>query len=236
MEHRHTAAIIVAAGNSTRMGQPKQRIALLGIPVIFRTLLAFEAAHTIHEVVVVTRREDVDFIRKGAAGYRIGKLTRTVPGGETRQQSVAAGLEAVSEETVFVAVHDGARPLIRPEDIDRVVETAYTTRAASAAVRVKDTIKQADDNGVVIGTPDRRTLWSVQTPQVFAAGEYRQAMAQARREGLDFTDDCQLMEYRGHPVQLVEGDYSNLKITTPEDVAFAETVLKKRGGNGGYFG
>lgn len=233
MEHTYTAAVIVAAGGSTRMGEPKQRIDLAGIPVIFRTLLAFEAAQTIGEVVVVTREEDIPYILDGAAARQIRKLGRVVPGGATRQQSVAAGVAAVSPRAAFFAIHDGARPLVRPQTIDRVVGIAYETGAAAAAVRVKDTIKQADQNGVVTGTPDRETLWSVQTPQVFSAELYRRAMERAARDRQDFTDDCQLMEYLGHPVQLVPGEYSNLKITTPDDVAFAQAILQKTEFRGG---
>ncbi len=228
MEKRQTAAIVVAAGGSTRMGQPKQRIPLLGIPVIFRTLLAFEAAQTIDAVVVVARREDMEFIKAGAANFHIRKLAQVVSGGDSRQKSVAAGLEALPEGTDFVAIHDGARPLIQPEDIDRVVEAAYQVRAAAAAVRAKDTIKQADNHGLVTGTPDRQFLWTVQTPQVFEISAYRMAMKQALMEGLDFTDDCQLMEHQGFRVQLVEGAYTNLKITTPEDIVFAEALLQKK--------
>ncbi len=150
-----------------------------------------------------------------------------VPGGATRQQSAAAGFARISSRADYVAVHDGARPLIRPERIEEIVRAAEKTGAA-AAVPVKDTIKAVDEERRVLSTPDRRFLWSVQTPQVFSCVLYRRAMEQAMREGRDYTDDCQLLERTGVPVQLVPGDYDNIKITTPEDLRVAEEWLSRR--------
>lgn len=224
-----TAAVIVAAGGSTRMGTPKQQIPLCGIPVLARTMMAFEAAEQIDEMVLVTRPEDRAALEMLAQEYGIAKLRAVVPGGQTRQESAANGAAAVGAQTDYIAVHDGARPLIRPTVIDAVVSAARKWGAATAAVPVKDTIKRADDQGCIIETPDRRRLWSVQTPQVFEAGLYRRALKQAEIDGVDLTDDCQLVERLGESVRLVEADYANLKITTPEDVAFAEAILRERG-------
>ncbi len=222
-------AIVVAAGSSTRMGRPKLLIPLCGKAVLEHTLRAFDAS-CVDALVVVTREED------RAAFAPLVTSLRTpccfVTGGNTRQASVANGLQAVDERTTLLAIADGARPLITPTEIDRVIATAAITGAAAAAVRVKDTIKQADAAGVITGTPDRATLWQVQTPQVFEATLYREAMASATQAGLDLTDDCQLVERLGAAVTLVEASYENLKVTTPEDVVTAEAILKRRGGIG----
>ncbi|MBQ4618133.1 MAG: 2-C-methyl-D-erythritol 2,4-cyclodiphosphate synthase [Clostridia bacterium] len=222
-------AVIVAAGSSTRMGVPKLSIPLCGVTVLERTLTAFDAS-SVESLVVVTREEDIPVFSAWSA--KLSKPCRFVQGGATRQQSVQNGLAAVDKDVDLIAVADGARPLITPEEIDRVIAVAAETKAAAAAVRVKDTIKQADENGVIIATPDRSSLWQVQTPQVFDAALYRQAMEAAQREGLDLTDDCQLVEHLGAKVTLVPTSYENLKITTPDDVTAAEAILKKRGGIG----
>ena len=223
-----TAAVIVAAGGSTRMGMPKQRIPLCGIPVLARTLRAFEDAGLVDEVVVVARRKDMADFAALCREWGIHKAVWVLPGGETRQESVARGVAAVGAGADYLAIHDGARPLIRPAVIDRVIAAAYEEGAAAAGVRVKDTVKTADSRGFITGTPDRRFLWNVQTPQVFERRLYLRALEAAQAEGLDFTDDCQLAEHIGCPVRLVEADYDNLKITTPEDVAIAESLLRSR--------
>lgn len=224
------AAIIVAAGSSTRMGQPKQWMLLQGKPVLWHTLMAFEQTEQVSAIIVVTRLEDIDRVKELAAEAGITKLTAVVAGGDTRQQSVAAGVATLPTDTKLVAIHDGARPLATPDMITRVAEVAANTGAASAAVKVKDTIKQADESGLVTETPDRSKLWSVQTPQIFKVDLYRKAMQYAADKGLDLTDDCGLMEAAGYPVTLCEGDYRNIKITTPEDVVMAEAFLNERGG------
>ena len=222
-----TAAVVVAAGSSSRMGIPKQLIPLCGVPVIARTLMALDEAQCVDEIVLVARQEDMLPFYDLSKRYGIRKLTKILIGGASRQRSVARGVEAVKPETAYVAIHDGARPLLRPKTADRVIEAAFRTGAAAAGVHVKDTVKLTDDNGVVTGTPDRRFLWNVQTPQVFELGRYRRALLAAQAVGREYTDDCQLMEHAGFPVQLIEAEYTNLKITTPEDVAFAEAVLRQ---------
>lgn len=220
------AAVVVAAGSSTRMGAPKQLIPLRGVPAIARTLMAFEAAALIDEIVIVTRSEDMLPIYDICKAFEITRVTKILCGGATRQQSVFRGIVSVHDATQYFAVHDGARPLVSPAVIDRVVDAAFQTGAATAAVRVKDTVKVADERGFIRGTPDRRLLWNVQTPQVFERRLYVEAMERARAEGHDYTDDCQLVERTGHPVLLCEGDYANIKLTTPEDVAYAESLLR----------
>lgn len=222
-------AIIVAAGSSTRMGRPKLLIELCGKPVLEHTLCAFDHS-SVDALVVVTREQDIPSFEPLAKV--LTKPCVFVTGGDTRQQSVANGIAAVLPETTMVAIADGARPLITPQEIDRVITAAKDGGAATAAVRAKDTIKQADANGIITATPDRATLWQVQTPQVFSLPLYKKAMAAVAAAGLDLTDDCQLVEHIGAKVKLCETSYENIKITTPEDIAVATAFLKKRGVGG----
>lgn len=224
-------AIIVAAGKSVRMGigKSKQFISLCGIAAIARTLSAFEKSRLVREVVIVTNRFDIMRVGSVVKEFGFDKVKRIVIGGETRQQSAALGFSAVSKDTEYVAVHDGARPLITSSCIDKAIESAFESGAAALAVKVKDTVKIADKNGIVIATPDRQSLWAVQTPQVFSVDLYRSALEKAQRENQDYTDDCQLIEASGGHVQLVEGDYTNIKITTKDDIIQAEAILRARG-------
>ncbi|MBQ9414039.1 MAG: 2-C-methyl-D-erythritol 2,4-cyclodiphosphate synthase [Clostridia bacterium] len=224
MDKAYIAAVIAAAGGSTRMGRPKQLIPLCGVPALRRTLLRYDAA-AVDEIIVVAPAPDIDAFLPLTTGLQTP--CRIVPGGATRQQSVANGLLAVSPAATHIAIADGARPLITTEEIDRVIAVAKETGAAAAAVRCKDTIKEADAAGVVTATPDRTRLWQVQTPQVFSLPLYRRAMEAAALSGADFTDDCQLVEAIGAPVTLVETSYRNIKITTPEDVVIAEALLRE---------
>ena len=221
-----TQAIVVAGGSSRRMGGVNKLFApLLGIPVLARSLAALEHCACIEGIVVAAREQDIPDVQRLCGEYRIAKLRAVVPGGETRTQSAACGLAACDADADYIAVHDAARPLVRPETIERVCEAARRFEAAACAVRVKDTVKRTDENGVVLETPERSRLWQVQTPQVFAAALYRRAVEAALRDQADCTDDCALCERLGARVQLVEGDYTNLKITTPEDLAVAQALL-----------
>ena len=232
LEHnRFCCAVIAAAGNSTRMGAncAKQFLPLLGVPVIVLTLSAFERAETVSAAVVVCREEDTAQMRHLLREWKIRKVCAVVPGGKSRQESVAAGLKAVPPQAGYVAVHDGARALIRPEEIDACVRDCFETGASALGVPVKDTIKVVDSRHSVLSTPDRSALWAVQTPQVFERAVYQRALDEAKRRGGDYTDDCQLAEHIGVPVHLCEGSYENIKLTTPEDLCLAEAILRKRG-------
>jgi 2-C-methyl-D-erythritol 4-phosphate cytidylyltransferase len=226
----YVAAVIVAAGKGERMQHEtnKQLIHLCGIPVIARTLSAFEECHTIDEVVVVTNSENIVIFADIIKEFGFTKVKRIVRGGETRQLSVLEGLKCISEKSEYIAIHDGARPLITPLSIDKTVIVATKKKAAAAAVKVKDTIKLADDEGIIIATPERGSLWAVQTPQVFSVELYRKAFEKALQENADYTDDCQLVESIGMKVQLVESEYTNIKITTRDDVIFAESIIRAR--------
>lgn len=222
------SAIIVAAGQSRRMGgdTSKQFILIDGVPVIVRTLKAFEIAERIREVVIAARQEDIPQMYVLIQDYEITKVKQIITGGETRQESVFRAIAQVDENADFLAIHDGARPLIRPQEIDLAVSAAVEHGAAALGVPVKDTVKQVDADGKIVDTPERSTLWAVQTPQVFSRALYLRAAEQAGEAAAQLTDDCQLIERTGAPVYLVRGAYANLKITTPEDVFAAEGILR----------
>ena len=223
--YRAVGAVIAAAGSSSRMGgRDKLAEPLDGIPVILRTLAAVEAVPEIREIVVVTREDRVEEYRRLLG--QCSRLRAVVPGGSTRQESVRNGVRALSPDCTLAAIHDGARPLVTPEVFARCIEAARNCGAATAAVPVKDTIKLADEAGRVLDTPDRSRLWAVQTPQIFDRERYLRAAEEVERRGLSCTDDCQLFEAMGWEVQLVMGDYRNLKLTTPEDFLAAGAYLE----------
>lgn len=223
--YRAVGAVIAAAGSSSRMGgRDKLAESLDGIPVILRTLAAVEAVPEIREIVVVAREDRVEEYRRLLG--QCSRLRAVVPGGSTRQESVRNGVRALSPDCTLAAIHDGARPLVTPEVFARCIEAARSCGAATAAVPVKDTIKLADEAGRVLDTPDRSRLWAVQTPQIFDRERYLRAAEEAERRGLSCTDDCQLFEAMGWEVQLVMGDYRNLKLTTPEDFLAAGAYLE----------
>ena len=221
----YTVMMVAAAGGSTRMGQPKQHIMLGQHPVLIHTLLTLQQVAAIDEILLIGRGEDLPHFTALAAEAGVSKLRTAVEGGDTRQASVARGLAALPPHTTIVGIHDGARPLVRGEDVAAVIAAAAEMGAAALAVPVKDTLKRADENGYILDTPDRAGLWRVQTPQVFDRAALCAAMERALAEGWDFTDDCQLMERAGHPVRLVTGLDTNLKLTTPEDIRLAQAIL-----------
>ena len=222
----YCAAIIVAAGASTRMaGTNKILTVLENLPVICRTVNVFDKCSMIDEIIVVTQKELLEKVSRYLKAYE--KMRMVVAGGETRTDSVMAGLAAVSDRAQLVAVHDGARPLVTGEVICRTVTKAKKFAAAAPAVRVKDTIKVSSD-GSVEETPDRSTLYAVQTPQVFDRDLLAAALLNAREKGLSITDDCSAVEALGMPVQLTDGDEENLKITTPLDLDLAALILHRR--------
>ncbi|WP_379136780.1 2-C-methyl-D-erythritol 4-phosphate cytidylyltransferase [Paenibacillus sp. sgz500958] len=221
--------VIVAAGRGTRMGtaESKQYLLLKDKPIVVHTLEVFQRHEMISEVVLVTGAEDVQRCRDWIEHYKLDKVTAVVPGGTERQYSVYQGLLRLGTE--WVMVHDGVRPFVRPEEIKACYERAVQVGASVLAVPVKDTIKQVDGNGQVVSTPDRRSLWAIQTPQTFRLSELKDAYELAARDGFVGTDDSSLAERAGIAVSVVEGNYSNIKITTPEDLDFAEFTGTIRG-------
>lgn len=219
-------AIILGAGNSTRMKSEKSKLLLeIGSKtVIQRSVEAFLSVSDIDEIIVVARQQEIELYSELLEDERIS----FVIGGATRQQSVKNAVETVDNAHLIV-IHDGARPLVKCEDIEKTIRAAEEFSAAAVGVYVKDTIKVVDSEGFVQSTPDRSTLFAVQTPQIFNFELYKSAMQRAEEQGLDFTDDCQLIELCGGKVKMIEGSYSNIKITTPDDIALAENLLKNEG-------
>lgn len=224
------SVIIAAAGNSTRYGtgNSKQFLLLEGVPVLIKSVQAFEQIDEVKEIIITARKQDFDVIEGFLQQYNIKKVKSVVEGGATRQDSIAAAVKKVSEETEIIAVHDGARPLVSKETIIGVIEKAVEKGAAACAVPVKDTIKIIDSSGKIVTTPDRASLRAVQTPQVFDFALYKEAIDKAVSESKQYTDDCQLIESMGHPIYLTDGDYENIKITTPDDLLVAEKFLSER--------
>lgn len=219
-------AVVVAAGSSTRMGLDKVMLPLDGVPVILRTLRAFEAAPSVGEIVVVTREDLIAPIGGLCREAGLTKVRKVVCGGNDRTQSVRLGTLEVSREVPLIAIHDGARPLITVETIERTIAQAEKSGAAAPAIPVKDTIKVVSGN-VVASTPERAALRAVQTPQVFEASLIRAALQKALEDGAALTDDCSAVERLGMHVVLVEGDERNLKLTTPADIHLAECFLEE---------
>ncbi len=224
----YTAAIIAAAGSGSRMKdscENKQLLFIGGKPVIGHTLSAFESSTTIDEIIIVTREEDILPIADIVKTFGFSKVTKIIKGGETRQESVFNAISELNKKTKFISIHDGARPFVTPEMIDAVSTHAYSHNAAAACVKIKDTIKQVDSEGNICDTIDRATLLAVQTPQTFSLNLYLSGMATANKRGVHLTDDCQIIEQIGGKVFAVEGSYNNIKITTPEDILFAEHII-----------
>ena len=219
-------AVIVAAGSASRMGGIDKILALLDTqPVLRHTLRAFEECDAIAEVVVVTREELVDEVKKLSAPCP--KVIAVVPGGKSRQESVEKGLQKLSKDVKLAAIHDGARPLVTWQLIDRVVRAANTYGAAAPGISVKDTIKTVT-GGIVVNTPDRASLQAVQTPQVFDIDLLKGALLKAYQDDAVITDDCSAVERLGMKVKMVEGEETNLKITTPMDLKIARMLLEER--------
>ena len=227
------AAIVLSAGSGSRMKSdiPKQYLPLIEKPVIYYSLMAFQNS-PVDEIVLVSGANDIEYCRKEIVErYGLSKVTRIVAGGKERYHSVYQGLCATDAE--YVLIHDGARPVLTSHLIDRMIQGVENTGACIAAMPVKDTIKLSDEHKQVASTPDRNHLWMVQTPQCFArtlleeSYEILKCKQKAGEKVPDITDDAMIVEYAtGKKITLVEGAYTNLKITTPEDLAVAEIFLK----------
>jgi 2-C-methyl-D-erythritol 4-phosphate cytidylyltransferase len=235
------AAIIVAAGRSQRMGgADKQLRTIAGVPVLARTVEAFSACPDVGAIVLVLNPDNMVGAAEMKMEYGWDKVHAMVPGGERRQDSVAAGLAAVRSMGrggggyEWVAVHDGARPLVTPDLISRGLEAAREVGAAIAAVPATDTVKVVDASRTITATPERSNLWLAQTPQVFRtsllAGAY-EALA-SDDALLDVTDCARLLELTGHAVKVFEGERTNIKITTPLDLWIAEAIVRGQGAGG----
>ncbi|SFJ37209.1 2-C-methyl-D-erythritol 4-phosphate cytidylyltransferase [Thermoflavimicrobium dichotomicum] len=220
--------MIPAAGLGKRMGskKSKQFLMLEKKPILIHTLLVFETHPAIDEMIVVAQEKEIEETRKLIQEYGIKKVIKVVTGGKERQDSVYEGLKYIQSE--WVLVHDAVRPFVTHEAIDRLLASAKMHGAAILAVPVKDTIKQVDSAGIVEMTPERERLWAVQTPQAFRRELLWEAYSQAQEQGILATDDSMLVEELGIDVRVVQGEYLNIKLTTPEDLILAEAICKAR--------
>ena len=219
--NKKVCAVIAAAGKSTRMGFEngisKQFIEIDGKTVIEKTVTVFDLCSYIDEIIIVSRFEDIDKIKKIIENAGLKKVVNIIAGGETRKESVSKAVEKIGEHIDFIAIHDGARCFITCGDIIKVISKAFETGAAAAGTKVTDTIKLADNNNNIIKTIDRNLLWAVQTPQVFSRNLYLSALKLCER---DVTDDCAVIENTGHILSIVECSKYNIKITDSQDLNF----------------
>lgn len=224
------AAVIVAAGNASRMGGIDKVMAPIGLePMLVHTVRAFQENAFVTEIVVVTREDLLSEAARLCWNAGFDKVSTVVVGGASRTESVLNGLDAVNKKIKLAAIHDAARPLVPQEVITAAILKGADTGAAAPAIPVKDTIKQAE-NGVVTDTPVRSSLFAVQTPQVFDLDFIRGALYKALQDGAELTDDCMAAERLGMNVHLTQGSEENFKVTTPIDLMLANAVLEQREG------
>lgn len=222
------AAVILAAGSSSRMGNDKILARLGEIPVLARTLRPFQNSDCIQEIVVITSEEKLGEVTELCREYGIGKVSKVVIGGKTRAESALTGVSEVGGKAGLIAIHDGARPLVTEELIQRTVELAAEKYAAVPAIRSTDTLKTAGEDGAILGDVDRNTTWRIQTPQVFKADLIKGALTRAMKLGLPLTDDSSAMDVLGVTTYIVEGDEENIKLTRPLDLLLAAAILRDR--------
>ena len=224
------SVVIVSAGRESRMKADinKQFLKLQNKEVIAHTIDKFYNNENIGEIIVVVREDEAEFFKINIIEKYGYKNIKIAFGGSERQDSVYNGLKMVDENCKIVLIHDGARPFVNNETIDSAIESAKENKCVIVGVPVKDTIKVIDENNNVCDTPDRSTLWSIQTPQVFDYSLIMKAHEKAREDNYYGTDDSMLMEYFGQKVKVVEGSYNNIKITTPEDLKIGEEILRDK--------
>lgn len=228
MSKKSASLVVVAAGNSSRMGNTgnKQFLMLEGQPVLAHTLQAFDFLPEISEIIVVTREEDILLVNDLVKDYGIRKVKAVIPGGTTRQESVVCGIREAHESMVLI--HDGARPFVTEEEIYRVLDALDDYAAVIPGVPVKDTVKRVNPQSEVTETLQREELMAVQTPQGFVTEQILAAHQKAKEDRISVTDDASVAEYAGIRVKIVPGSYENIKITTPEDIILAEAILGER--------
>lgn len=225
--HSFCTVVVVAAGNSVRMGRDKLFLPLDGAPILARTLTALDGFQAVDEIIVVTQPEKLETIGAMKDAYGLRKLTKIVLGGETRTQSALAGVSEADKRAKIICIHDAVRPFVTNEIIEDAVHYAVLYQAAAPAIPVKDTIKRVN-NGVVTETPNRDELFAVQTPQAFQADIIKAALTSAVTRGESYTDDCAAAEAIGVRAYLSRGSEDNIKITTPADLCLAEAILRNR--------
>lgn len=224
----HCSAVILAAGSSTRMGTDKSVLTLDGIPVIIRAVQAFEKHDLVDEIIVVTKEESVPMIADLCAQYVLKKVRRVMAGGATRAESSLIGVTAVDKKAEYIAIHDGARPLITQKVITDALYAARDYHAAVPVIPSTDTLRMVE-NGFIGGDVDRDSVIRIQTPQIFDADLIKGALTYAVDKNVTVTDDSSAVRLTGFKIKTVEGDVNNIKLTTPEDVPVAEAILKEGG-------
>lgn len=221
------SVIIAAGGKGTRMGADINKVYLkiLGKEILVYTIEAFQKNKNVDEIIIVTGKNDIDRCNELVKKYELSKVVTVVKGGTTRQKSVFNGIMASNGE--IVAIHDGARPLISQGEIDAVINDCREYDAAAVGVSVKDTLKMVDQNGFIASTIDRELVCSIRTPQVFKRNIIVDAHQKAIEENFEATDDCGLAEFSGVKIKITAGSSENIKVTTPEDIIFAEGIWRK---------
>ena len=222
-------AVIVSAGKGLRFmeGKKKQFHSLGEKPILVHTLEKFEACPLIRSILLVVGQEDMDYcLKEIVERYKFQKVSQIVPGGKRRQESVKNGVDALPKDTDMVAIHDGVRPFVTQAMIEDSLHAAVRVGAVVLAMPVKDTIKVSNPDGTVLKTLDRETLWQIQTPQTFQVNVIKEACYRAAEDGFIGTDDASLVERLGVKVHILPGSYTNIKITTPEDLFLANLYLK----------
>lgn len=222
--------LIPAAGMGRRMGSQRNKLLLplLGKPIVAWTLIAANASQSVRWIGLISQPEDWEDFQAILADLSLTKPVVLIQGGSTRQESVYNGLQALPADAKHVLIHDGARCLATPDLFERCAAALETYAGSIAAIPVKDTIKIVDQGGSIQSTPDRRYLWAAQTPQGFDVAQLKACHDRGRGEGWEVTDDAALFEECGLSVHIVEGEETNLKVTTPVDLAIAEFILKQR--------
>lgn len=225
VQDKSVSVILLAGGKGKRMGasMPKQYLPLLGQPIALYSLFTFSNMHQVKEIIVVCDPSYRDIFEETAQKIQV-ELKFTIPGKE-RQDSVYSGLQAVDRQSQLVCIHDSARPLVTAKDIEQVLKDGWVNGAAVLGVPVKATIKEANGSSFVVKTLDRRTLWEMQTPQVIKPDLLQKGFELVNRENLEVTDDVSIVEHLKHPVYITEGSYTNIKVTTPDDLLLAERIL-----------
>ena len=222
-------AVIVSAGKGLRFmeGKKKQFHSLGGKPILVHTLEKFETCPLIRSILLVVGQEDMDYcLKEIIERYQFQKVSQIVPGGKRRQESVKNGIDVLPKDTDVVAIHDGVRPFVTRAMIEDSLHTASRVGAVVLAMPVKDTIKVSSPDGIVLKTLDRETLWQIQTPQTFQVNVIKEGYYRAAEDGFIGTDDASLVERLGVKVHILPGSYTNIKITTPEDLFLANLFLK----------
>jgi 2-C-methyl-D-erythritol 4-phosphate cytidylyltransferase len=221
--------IIVSAGKGHRFmkGKKKQFYLLADKPILAHTLDKFENCPLIHSILLVVGQEDMDYcLKEIIEKYQYRKISQIVPGGKRRQESVKNGIDFLSKETDIVVIHDGVRPFVTKEMIEESIRSAVRFQAVVMAMPVKETVKMVQRDGTVLKTLDRDSLWQIQTPQTFQVNVIKEAHYRAMEDGFIGTDDASLVERLGVKVRILPGSYTNIKITTPEDLMLAHLILQ----------